>query len=98
MLLGHAFGSEGLGTFKGFVEVLQFMFYPAGICIGLIVAWKWEGVGGIVTVGSLTAFHLLRYVSFGNPAFSGVIDGLATPGFLFLVCWYLSRSEVQTVN
>ena len=95
MFLGHVFGSEGLGTFKGFTEVLQFLFYPVGICAGLIIAWKWEGIGAFITVGSLAAFHLIRYVSFGDPAFNGMIDGLAGAGFLFLACWYLSRSNAQ---
>jgi hypothetical protein len=31
-------------------EWLLFLFFPAGICIGMILAWWKEGVGGGITV------------------------------------------------
>lgn len=98
MFLGHVFGPGGFGTFNGFIDALQFTFYPVGVVAGLILAWKREGPGGFLTVGSVAAFHLLRLVKHGDPAFNGMIDGLATPGALFIACWLLSRNQIPALG
>jgi len=93
MFLGHVFGPEGFGTFSGFIDALQFAFYPVGVVAGLILAWKREGAGGFLTIGSVAAFHLLRFLVHGNPAFNVMIDGLTGAGVLFIACWWLSRNR-----
>lgn len=74
-----------------FRDLVGLFFFPFGVGLGMIVAWRWEGLGGAITVGSLLAFY----------AALGVMDGrfprgpwfalVAAPGVLFLVCWWLSR-------
>ena len=52
--------------------------------LGLIVGWKWELAGGIMSIGGLVAFYLIDYL------FSGTLPGgpffliFAVPGFIFL--------------
>ena len=52
--------------------------------LGLLLGWKWELIGGLLSVGGLIAFYVLDY------AFSGTFpDGpffliFGAPGFLFL--------------
>ena len=51
--------------------------------LGLIVAWKWEGLGGILILGG-GAF--LAIVNYGiDPVAFGI---LLLPAFLFLCCWW----------
>ena len=67
-------------------ELLLFVFFPLGFCVGMVVAWWREGLGGGITVGSLAAFYLVdRLVSSSFPR-GWAFVALALPGFLFLLC------------
>lgn len=85
LFLGHMFGPSGLGTFSGFTELLQALFFPAGVYIGLNMAFKWEGPGGLLTIGSLVAFYLLRMMVHGKPDLTLVsrLTDSPAPGFCF---------------
>lgn len=74
-------------------EWLGFLFFPFGITIGMLLAWWNERDGGIVTVGSVCAFYVLRFMTTG--AFPGGWAWLvlAAPGFLFVAAWLFSRRE-----
>ena len=81
MVVAHLLGEES-GSFISWSEVIQFSFFPIGICVGMIIAWKCEVFGGIITIISIFAFHLIR----SDLLLDIWIDGLATPGILFLLC------------
>ena len=59
--------------------------------IGLAIAWRWEGLGGGITVGSLLAFYAALRVMDGRFPRGPWFALVAAPGVLFLVCWWLSR-------
>lgn len=68
-------------------------FFPLGVMIGMVLAWWKEGLGAAITLGSLVALYvvygyLMKY-HIGGWAFIT----FASPGFLFLVHWLLSRPE-----
>ena len=71
-------------------DLVLFVFFPIGICAGMILAWRWEGLGGGVTVGSLlglyTAMRVMDGRFRGGPFFALV----AAPGFLFLLSWAMT--------
>jgi len=77
------------------LELALFGFFPLGVCLGMIVAWRWEGLGGDITVASLAAFYLVHRLS--SPGFPRgfAFVALAAPGFLFLLCWLLTRSMTK---
>ena len=87
------FSSIGAATFV-FKDVLRFVFFPIGLTMGLIIAWKWEGLGGIIAIGSIIGFHLQMLVIHGKPDFVLFIELLAAPGILFILYWILSRKRV----
>jgi hypothetical protein len=93
ILLVFAFG-EGLNLSHFTArELLLFVFFPLGFCVGMAVAWWREGLGGGITVGSLAAFYLVdRLVSSSFPR-GWVFVALAVPGFLFLLCRLLTRMK-----
>ena len=87
----HLFGSEGIGLKLD--DAIAFTFFPIGLTVGLIIAWWKEGLGGIIATGSIIAFHLAMLYFGGNPDFVLLIELLAVPGPLFIICWLLSRKK-----
>ena len=60
--------------------------------LGLGIAWRWEGLGGALTIVShletlAVHFGLLSPRPYPYP----LTIAIATPGILFLVSWWLSR-------
>jgi hypothetical protein len=91
IVLSFVFG-EGLNVSKLTArELALVVFFPFGVGLGMVVAWRWEGLGGGITVASLAAFYIVHYL------FSSIFPGgfafiaLASPGFLFLLCWLWAR-------
>ena len=72
-------------------EAIGLVFYPGGICLGMVLAWWREGLGGGITVGSLVAFYIVHTLTAGAlpPGWAWLV--LAVPGFLFLWCWNRAR-------
>ncbi|KPL00500.1 MAG: hypothetical protein AMJ91_04435 [candidate division Zixibacteria bacterium SM23_73_3] len=77
-------------------EIVGLFFFPFGVFIGLIIAWKWEGLGGMIAVGSVICFHVTMLISGGSLDINPFIEGTAVPGLLFLICWLLSRDRLET--
>src|ERR1039457_6934055 len=95
IVLLFAFG-EGLNLSHFTVrELVLFVFFPLGVCLGMVVAWRWEGLGGGITVASLAAFYLVhRLSSSGFPrGFAFLV--FAVPGILFLLCRLWTRSTTK---
>jgi len=76
-----------------FRDLVGLFFFPLGVCLGMIVAWRWEGLGGGITIGSLLAFYAALRVMGGRFPRGPYFALVAAPGILFLVCWFLSRGR-----
>ena len=63
--------------------VFDFVYF-----VGLILAWKWEGLGGLIAAIGLIAFA----VTIPDAAILAYTI-MAVPVILFLICWLLSRSK-----
>jgi len=84
---------EGLNPLQLTLREWVLFLFLLGILLGMIVAWRWEGLGGGITVGSLAAFYLAhRLFSPGFPRGPWFLI-IATPGFLFLLCWLWTSSN-----
>jgi hypothetical protein len=59
--------------------------------LGLIVAWRWEGAGGILTTGGTALYVLLDYFLTGHVLRFWVFFVFLIPGLLFLYCWWRPR-------
>ncbi len=70
-------------------EWASLLFFPFGLVLGMALAWWKEGVGGAITVVSLFASLI---VSDPSSSGGGYMLLCASPGFLFLLCWFLSRA------
>jgi len=58
--------------------------------VALILAWRWEGLGGLIAVGCTVAFSVTI------EEYSLLTVLMAAPALLFLVCWLLSRGLRET--
>jgi hypothetical protein len=76
-------------------EFVLFGFFPLGVCLGLALAWWWEGLGGGITIASLAAFYLVHRLWSSSFPRGFAIIALAAPGFLFLLCWLWTRSTTK---
>jgi len=83
-------------TFEGknpttFEEWIGFLFFPLGISVGMIAAWRRELIGGCITIGCLMIFYAYRLATTGILPKGLAWLAFAAPGFLFLLTWYRSR-------
>lgn len=72
-------------------EWLGLAFFPLGICVGMIVAWRRELVGGLITVGSLAVFYAIHFATAGVFPRGWAFLVFAAPGFLFVAAGLLVR-------
>lgn len=80
-------------------ELVLFLFFPLGVCLGMVLAWRWEGWGGGVTVASLAAFYLVHRLSSSGFPRGLAFAAFALPGFLFLLCrlWSALKAKPHAV-
>jgi hypothetical protein len=84
-IVGEGFNPSGLN------EWLGVLFFPAGISIGMILAWWKEALGGSITVGSLLAFYVVHVATAGTLPRGWAWLVFAAPGFMFILLAYVSR-------
>ncbi len=67
-------------------EYILLPFFPLGVLLGMIIAWKNETVGGTITIASLVLFYFLHgLVNSGGFPRGWLFFALSFPGFLFLL-------------
>ena len=71
-------------------EALSFAFFPIGVVIGLGIAIRWSGIGGLITIVGMIGFLIVR------PDL--ILDSMiyvygGGPGILFLIYWLLTRKS-----
>ena len=74
-------------------EWLPLSLFRIGLCVGYVVAWRWQFVGGVVSLGCLALFFIVMWLSgspvHGVPAF--YLFGV--PGLLFVWYWLMSHRD-----
>lgn len=61
--------------------------------LGLVLGWKWELFGGLLTLSGLIAFYLLSYTLFGTWPTQAAFVILASPGVLYLFYGWAGRRK-----
>lgn len=78
-------------------EWIGLAFFPFGLMIGMILGWKWPGVGALVGIGSLAAFYLVYGLFFAARFPAGPYFALfAFPALLFaLEAWFTKTAPSE---
>ena len=74
-------------------EWIGLAFFPIGVVIGLVLAWWKEGVGSVLTVGSLIGFYVVYGYLLSNHIGGWWFIVFASPGFLFLLHWFINSAD-----
>ncbi len=85
---------DGIGpifhlTYRETVMMAAFLI----VFVGLILAWKWERLGGWMIVGGMLAFYLLDLAFSGTFPRGATFLIIALPGILFLISYYTSNKS-----
>lgn len=96
MFIAHII-EDGIGPVIDF-SVRDALMMISMICsiIGLALAWKWERLGGWMTVGGMLAFYLFDYIFSGDFPRGPTFLIIAFPGILFLILTYTVNMEDQS--
>ena len=88
IVIAHALGEEGLPN--PFEQPHGAAFELLGLFVswtGLIVAWKWEGIGAAMILGGMLVFHIVE----GKLLLLWTFTVFDLVGILFLLCWGSTR-------
>ena len=61
--------------------------------IGMGIAWRWELLGGLITIASIAAFYAWDFILSGRPPSSAIFIVLGLPGLLFVLASILDRDS-----
>lgn len=87
-----AAGSGAGGSFPSASEAVGLALFPVAVLAGMAIAWRWQGIGGAITTISLAAFYLWMAILDRLPR-GPYFALVAAPGFLFLIAWFVERSQ-----
>ena len=77
-----------------FIDWVGFVFFPAGVMLGMIVAWWKEGLGGIIILTSLLAFYgVYGYILNGAFPAGWAFCILSFPGVLFILSAAINKKK-----
>jgi hypothetical protein len=79
-------------------EWIGLAFFPAGVVIGMIIAWWREGLGAAVSIASLLGFYTIFGWLLGSRVNGPWFVVFVSPAFLFLIAWFLSRRNPREVT
>ena len=74
-------------------ELLEMLFFPVGIIGGMLLSWKFELAGSIITISSFVIFYALEFFQDGKIPTGPLLLFIAAPGFLFLISRMMSRKD-----
>ncbi len=95
-LTAHIFGEDESGEgFRNVKDVITFIIFPISSVVGLSLALKWEGLGGLITTVGMVSLLVLRPDLLHAPFVMAPI----IPGILFILYWYKTKKRtIQTTN
>lgn len=81
MTIGELLSTDSKTVMIKSADIPTFILFPVSTIIGLLIAFKWKGIGGLITVGSMIGLHIIR----PDLASSLLISAFAIPGLLYVI-------------
>ena len=95
VILGSVLNSNMEQVFNGFLPEMSlgFILFPVVYILGLIIAWKYAGAGGILSLAGLVLFHVWHTSGSGNMPATRITMVFALPSILFYLTWRMGQSR-----
>jgi hypothetical protein len=77
------------------VREITMMIAFFAVWLGLLLGWKWDLFGGLLTICGVAAFYLLDYLFSGTLPRGPFFLIFASPGLLFVYYGWQKRKETQ---
>ena len=77
---------------SSFRDIIGLVLFPFGVCLGMLLAWRWEGLGGIISVACFFGFYSALWLFDRRLPRGPYFALVAAPGLLFLVSYLLDRA------
>lgn len=85
-LIVSAFSEKGFETpVTNFQELTLVSCYPFGVVLGMLIAWKAEGIGGMITLLSFVGLYIFTYIFYGFYPSGTEYLKLSSPGAVFIL-------------
>jgi len=72
-------------------EALHTLFMPVGVVVGLLLAWRWERLGGVVATVGRVGWYIFETVVSGRLLTAWYFALIALTGLLFLLAALLRQ-------
>ncbi|MEN8193687.1 MAG: hypothetical protein ABFS12_12770 [Bacteroidota bacterium] len=66
--------------------------------IGILLAWRWEGIGGFLGAISIVIFDLVNIFWYQTPKMTSTIIGSLLwliPSIIFIYCWWTTKDKLK---
>jgi len=87
MMIGYAVtpqGDQGGGVPD---ELSLMLFFPVGLCVGYLMAWRWTLLGSALSIGCLIVFLIVE----GQTDHIVTMAILGAPAVVMILCGWLAR-------
>ncbi len=81
MIVAYIVNPQGNGSGPKVTEGFGLAFFPIGLCVGYVIGWRWQLLGGAISLICLAAFLLLMRERDMTP----VISIVGIPAVLYVV-------------
>lgn len=71
------------------------MLFPVGVMLGLIVAWWFERIGGLIAVLCMLLFYMLEYLGHDRFPKGYAFMLISAPSVIFLCSGFLSARQMN---
>ena len=74
------------------------LLFPFGVMLGLVLAWRFERIGGLIGTASMLLFYALEYLGHGRFPGGYAFMLVSAPSVIFLCCGYLRARQIRNTN
>jgi hypothetical protein len=90
LILGLIYGSISRAPdSRDFLDYITLLLAPGGVCLGILLGWRWQGFGGVVCSVSMIGFYFALRSRETLFPWEPYFLFFAVPGLLFFSSWLL---------